>query len=164
MHRSGCQLRYTIVGDGELRLQIEQQISLLGMQDVVTLAGWCNHEQVVEQIHAAHLLIAPSVTASNGDQEGIPNVVKEAMATGLPVLTTRHGGIPELVEDGVNGYLVAEGDAAALEERLQHFVESPDEATALSRHARVKIEAEFDSEKINDALERLYLNLAGARK
>jgi len=159
-HRAGRKLHYTIVGDGELKPQIEYKIKEQGIDDIVTLKGWRNHDDVIRLMEQSHLLMAPSITAADGDQEGIPNVAKEAMATGLPVLSTWHGGIPELVENGVTGYLVAERDAGALTERLIHFCDEPDEWSGIGERARAKIEAEFDRERINDDLEALYARVS----
>lgn len=154
--RTGRKLQYTIVGDGELRPQLEEKIKEYGIDDIVTLKGWRDHDDVIRLMEEAHILVAPSVTAADGDQEGIPNVVKEAMATGLPVLSTWHGGIPELVENGVTGYLVPERDVAALTERLIHFCDEPGDWAGMGERARVKIEDEFDRERINNDLEALY--------
>lgn len=154
--RAGCDIRLSIVGDGELRSEIEEAIADCQVQDVVALLGWCDHDEVTQLLDDSHILIAPSVTADNGDQEGIPNVLKEAMATGLPVLSTLHSGIPELVEDGISGYLVPEGDVAALTDRLISLCEHPETWAAMGRKARLKIETDFDTDKINTDLEALY--------
>jgi colanic acid/amylovoran biosynthesis glycosyltransferase len=157
--RSGLKLHYTIVGDGELREQLERKIRDLGIQDFVGLLGWCEHKEIIRLLEESHILLAPSVKAADGDQEGIPNVLKEAMATGLPVLSTCHSGIPELVENGVTGYLVPERDTQALAERLRYLCKHPEEWADMGRKARQKIEAEFDMEKLNDILEDLYLSV-----
>lgn len=159
-HRAGRKVRYTLVGDGQLKPQIEKKIRELGIEAIVTLKGWCNHDAITRLLEESHLLVAPSVTAADGDQEGIPNVVKEGMATGLPVLSTWHGGIPELVENGVTGYLVPERDVEALTERLIRFCDEPGEWAAMGERARAKVEAEFDRERINDELESLYAQLS----
>jgi colanic acid/amylovoran/stewartan biosynthesis glycosyltransferase WcaL/AmsK/CpsK len=154
--KSGRDIHFTIVGDGELREQIEGKISACQVEDAVTLTGWRDHNEIMQLLDKAHILIAPSITAGDGDQEGIPNVLKEAMATGLPVLSTWHSGIPELVEDGVSGYLVPERDVDALSDRLISLCDHPERWAEMGRNARNKVEAEFDMAKINKLLEELY--------
>ena len=153
----GCDIRFSMVGDGELRHELEQKIAECRLEHSVALLGWCDHDEVARLLDESHILIAPSVTAADGDQEGIPNVLKEAMATGLPVLSTWHSGIPELVENGLSGYLVAERDVGALAERLISLCAHPERWGAMGRAGRKKIEAEFDTEQINSELERLYI-------
>ncbi len=156
---AGRSVHFTLVGDGELREQIEAAIDRYQLRDRVSLLGWCDHDEVTQLLRQSHLLIAPSVTTADGDQEGIPNVLKEAMATGLPVLSTWHSGIPELVEDGVSGYLVPEADVEQLSERLIYLCDHPQQWPAMGRSARAKVEAEFDTEVVNNRLEQLYLDL-----
>ncbi|HEB87788.1 MAG TPA: colanic acid biosynthesis glycosyltransferase WcaL [Gammaproteobacteria bacterium] len=157
--KSGLKIHYTLVGDGKLKSRIERQIVENHLEETVTLSGWCDHDEVVRLMDESHLLMAPSVTAEDGDEEGIPNVVKEAMAKGLPVLSTWHGGIPELVEDGVSGYLVPERDVTALTDRLSSFCNHPEKWTEMGNRAREKIDAEFDMMRINDELERVYSDI-----
>jgi colanic acid/amylovoran biosynthesis glycosyltransferase len=101
-------------------------------------------------------MVAPSITAENGDQEGIPNVLKEAMALGLPVISTLHGGIPELVEDGVSGFLVKERDVDSLAERLAYLVDHPETWSKMGSEGRACIEKDYDMNKLNDHLVDLY--------
>ena len=154
--KAGCDIHFTIVGDGRLRRQIEEKIADCQIHDAVTLLGWRDHDEIVRLLGESHILIAPSVTADDGDQEGIPNVLKEAMATGLPVLSTLHSGIPELVEDGVSGYLVPERDVDALSDRLISLCDHPERWVEMGKNARQKIDADFDMAKINKQLEELY--------
>ncbi len=108
-------------------------------------------------------MLAPSVTAANGEAEGIPNAVKEAMAMGMPVVATRHSGIPELVDDSITGYLVPERDAAGLAQRLDLLYAHRELWTAMGRAARIKVETEFDKNALNDELVRLYAAVVAAR-
>lgn len=147
---------YTIIGDGPLRAQLQSLIDKLGIGAHVRLVGAMPHHLTLQMVRASHILLAPSVTAADGDTEGIPNVLKEAMALGLPVVATRHGGITELVEDGVSGFLVREADDQAIAERLGYLVDHPELWSAMGRAGRAKIEAEFDSERLNVQLEMLY--------
>ncbi|HFC53790.1 MAG TPA: colanic acid biosynthesis glycosyltransferase WcaL [Gammaproteobacteria bacterium] len=149
-------VRYTIVGDGPLRQSLEALITDLGIAHMVELAGWKSHEEVLRLLQRAHILLAPSVTASTGDQEGIPNSLKEAMALGLPVIGTTHGGIPELVEDGVSGLLVPERDVESLAEALERLTSQPELWPAMGRAGRKHVEAEFDREVLNDLLVQMY--------
>ncbi|MEX2541110.1 MAG: glycosyltransferase [Trueperaceae bacterium] len=159
---SGRRLELTVIGDGEQRAELHRHAQRLGIEESVVMAGRQTQAQVICQLQRSHLLVAPSVTASDGDQEGIPNVLKEAMATGIPVLATRHSGIPELVDHGVNGFLVPERDAGALAERLAHLIDNSESWPALGRAGRAKVEAEFDSGALNDELVRLYRGVGEA--
>jgi len=160
--KTGREVNYTIIGDGERRAKLEKMVRDLKISSSVTFLGWCEHGEIIRLLEDSHLLIAPSVTAEDGDQEGIPNVLKEAMATGLPVLSTFHSGIPELVENGVTGYLVPERDTQALTERLIYLYDHPEHWAEMGKKARDKIDAEFDMAKINDSLEQVYQRVAGA--
>lgn len=86
--------------------------------DKVKLLGWKQQEEIVTLLNDADILIAPSITGNDGDQEGIPVVLMEALAQGIPVLSTQHSGIPEVVQDGKSGFLVPERDVDALAEKL----------------------------------------------
>ena len=140
--RPNIQLR--IIGDGPMREEILRNIAALGLADAVALLGHCPHDDVASEMAAAHLFMLPCRTASDGDKEGIPNAIMEAMASGLPVLSTRHAGIPECVEDGVSGLLVHEGDTAALADRLCRLLDHPDLWPGMGRAGRAKIEDEFN--------------------
>jgi colanic acid/amylovoran biosynthesis glycosyltransferase len=125
------------------------------------MGGSKRHEEVIQVLTQTHILIAPSVTAADGDEEGIPNTLKEAMAMGLPVISTVHAGIPELVEDGVSGFLVPERDVEALADRLERLVDHSETWAAMGRAGRRQIEAEFDIERLNDELLVLYQDMLG---
>jgi colanic acid/amylovoran biosynthesis glycosyltransferase len=157
--RQGRRISYSIIGDGEEREALERQIARLGLDGHISLLGWRSREEVVGILGGSHILVAPSITASTGDQEGIPNALKEGMAMGLPVLSTVHGGIPELVQDGVSGFLVPEGDARALAEKLCLLAESPGLWQKMGQSGRARIEAEYDTDVLNDRLVGLYGNL-----
>lgn len=153
---AGHAMHYTIIGDGALRQQIEQLIEKLSLADVVTLAGSQPQHVVAQAMQDAHLFLLPSKTAASGDEEGTPTVLMEAMATGLPVLSTLHSGIPEVVIDKQTGYLVSEGDIDALTDALTHLLENPNQWATLGQAGRSRVEAAFDSEKVNDQLVQIY--------
>ena len=153
---TGRMVRYTIVGDGSLRSDLQGRIDAHGLQDDVHLVGHRPQHEVIDLLRKAHVLIAPSVTAANGDQEGIPNVLKEAMAMGMPVVSTLHSGIPELVENGVSGYLVAERDVEALADRLVELVDHSHRWPAMGRAGRARVERDYDVDRLNAELVDLY--------
>jgi colanic acid/amylovoran biosynthesis glycosyltransferase len=155
----GTNVTYTIAGDGPLRPRLERRIEELGLSARVRLLGWVDGERIPGLLAEAHVVVAPSITAPDGDQEGIPNVLKEAMASGMPVVSTRHSGIPELVDDGVSGFLVAEGDVPALTDRLAYLADHVEIWPAMGRAGRTKVEEQFDIERLNDRLVELYYNL-----
>jgi colanic acid/amylovoran biosynthesis glycosyltransferase len=159
----GRRVRYTIVGDGELRRSLEQLAASLGAADVVRFTGPLDRDGVAATLRDAHVLVAPSVTGADGDQEGIPNVLKEAMASGMPVASTLHSGIPELVDDGVSGFLVPERNPEALAERLALLADSPDRWPAMGRAGRARVEAEYDRERLNGQLVDMYRAVVAAR-
>lgn len=153
---SGRDIHYVVVGDGMLRGDLECSIEDLGIGNHVQLLGWRNQDEVIQLLQDMHILVAPSVTATNGDQEGIPNVVKEAMALGLPVISTFHSGIPELVEDGVSGFLVKERDVDALTDRLIYMVDHPEIWSKMGRAGSDQIHKYYDMTRLNDQLVNLY--------
>ena len=109
---------FTIAGEGPLLAPMERLRDELGLHDKVTFAGFLKGDQLCELYHQAHVFVHPSRMTADQNQEGIPNSMLEAMATGLPVAATLHGGIPEAVRDGVTGFLVAERDRDALHDAM----------------------------------------------
>jgi colanic acid/amylovoran biosynthesis glycosyltransferase len=156
---AGRDVKLTVIGEGELGPMMRAQCNDLGIADRVVFFGGGTQEQVVSALQRSHILVAPSVTAANGDQEGIPNVLKEAMATGMPVVSTYHSGIPELVEHGVSGLLAPERDPAALAALLTELVDHPESWPFLGLAARRKVEEEYDAERLNDELVAAYRGL-----
>lgn len=152
-------MEYTIIGEGLLRPDLERLICSLGVEDSIKLIGQRSQMELIEILTESHLFIAPSVTAANGDQDAPVNVLKEAMVMGLPVISTFHGGIPELVEDGVSGYLVPERDAKAIAARLIDLVEHPECWPEMGRAGRLFVEQNYDLDRLNDALVSLYQSL-----
>jgi colanic acid/amylovoran biosynthesis glycosyltransferase len=157
---AGRRMCYTVVGDGPLRGDLERMVAELGLGADVHLAGVRSQDDVIALLHDSHLLVAPSVTASTGNQEGIPNVLKEAMATGIPTIATRHSGIPELIDHDVSGLLVPERDAGALAASLIYLIDHPERWADMARAGRKRVEAEFDSDTLNRELIALYRQLA----
>lgn len=152
-------IHFTIVGDGPLKSSLQKHIRLSGLQEKIHLLGSLPQKEVIKTMLKSHIFILPSITASDGDKEGIPNVLTEAMATGLPVISTKHGGIPELIEDGRNGFLVEERNVDLLADRLGHLIEHPELWSVFGREGRKKVEEEFNIEKQTEKLEKIYESL-----
>lgn len=152
-------IEYNIIGDGSLREDLQRLIQELDVCDRVKLLGWKQQEEIVEILNNSHILLAPSVTAKNGDQEGTPVAIMEAMAMGLPVLSTQHSGIPELIENGVSGFLVPERDVDALAEKLDYLINNPEIWPEIGQAARLYVEENYDINKLNDELVEIYQQL-----
>ena len=105
------------------------------------MARWQPQDKVLSAMENAHILLAPSLTASSGDQEGIPVVLMEAMAMGLPVVSMFHSGIPELVENGISGVLVPPGDSNALEQALYTLISNSESWIDMGKASRNRVEA-----------------------
>jgi colanic acid/amylovoran biosynthesis glycosyltransferase len=108
-------------------------------------------------------MLQPSVTAWNGDEEGTPTVLMEASATGIPVVSTRHSGIPDIVLDGQTGFLVPEHDVRGLADRIGELARRPELRAEMGAAGRRHIERTFDIEMLNDELVGLYEDLIGRR-
>lgn len=149
-------LTYYILGDGPLRQPLERLIDELGVESQIKLLGWQTESEIIQILETCHLFIAPSVTAADGNQDAPINVLKEAMAMGLPVISTYHGGIPELVEDGISGLLVPERDADALANKLGDLLTHPDRWPEMGRAGRTFVEQHYDLTRLNDRLVTRY--------
>jgi colanic acid/amylovoran biosynthesis glycosyltransferase len=158
--RSGARIDYQIVGEGEERAALQGLIVRLGVAEQIRLIGKRESAEIVELLRNVHIFLAPSVTAASGDTDGPTNTLKEAMATGVPVIATRHGGIPELVEDGVTGLLVAERDGTALAEAIARLVGAPALRETLVKAARRRVEETYDLQTLNQQLLSLYAQVA----
>ena len=152
-------IEYNIIGDGELKEGFQQLIAELDVSDTVKLLGWKNQQEIIEILNKSHIFIAPSVTASNGNQDAPVNTLKEAMAMGLPVIATQHGGIPELVEDGISGFLVPERDADAIAQKLSYLIEHPQLWLTMGQAGRQYVESHYNMVKLNNELVEIYQQL-----
>jgi glycosyltransferase involved in cell wall biosynthesis len=140
-------VRCTIIGDGPLRPDLERQIADLGLADRVELAGAMPHPAAIDHLARAFAFVLPCVIADDGDRDGIPNAILEAMAMGLPVVSTPVSGIPEVVRDGETGYLVPERDAPALASAVERLLDDQSTADRMGAAGREFVTAEFDVER-----------------
>jgi len=149
-------LEYYIIGDGYLRKKFQRLIQSLDIADKVKLVGWKTHPEIIEILDQSDIFIAPSVTAKDGNQDAPVNTLKEAMIMGLPVIATIHGGIPELVKDGISGCLVPERNADAIAEKLTYLIEHPETWSSMGRAGRAYVESHYDINQLNDELVEIY--------
>lgn len=154
--------RYDVVGDGPLRGELESLAASLGLDGVARFHGARTGDFVREAMRGADLFVLPSVTAADGDEEGTPTVLLEAACAGLPVVATRHAGIPEVVRDGESGLLVPERDAEALAAALTRLLEAPERWEAMGRAGRRHVEGTHSTAAVAATLEAVYAGLLEA--
>jgi len=142
--RDGVKL--TLVGQGPCEPAYRRLIDRLDLKGSVKIVPWVDYKRIHRMYLKSHIFVAPSVTDASGNQEGIPNTLKEAMATGMPVVSTFHAGIPELVEAPHAGLLVPERDVGRLAEAMLNLAEHPETWERMGAEARRKIERDFNLE------------------
>jgi colanic acid/amylovoran biosynthesis glycosyltransferase len=147
---------FTIAGEGPLREPLEKLRDELGLRKQVVFAGFLKGDELRALYHAAHVFLHPSRMTEDQNQEGVPNSMLEAMATGLPVLATLHGGIPEAVREGASGFLVAERDRGALFEAMDRLTADPETWRAMGRSASAQVREDFESAAQIEKLECAY--------
>lgn len=154
-------LRLILAGDGELKTEIEQLCQSYKINSCVEFPGNVNPYQVYDYMKQADVFVHHSVTAPSGDQEGIPNVIIEAMATGLPVISTFHAGIPELITDGKNGFLVKEKDVDGYVNAIDCALHSE---SSVNRNASEKVMNDFNLEHQGRKLIEAYKEIITTKK
>jgi glycosyltransferase involved in cell wall biosynthesis len=140
---TGVDFRCLIVGDGALRNEVEERIAAGGLSGRVTLAGTRTQQEIVEEYRRAEIFVQASLVTGDGDRDGIPNAVLEAMASGLAVVASSVAGIAEVVDHGRTGLLVAPGDPAALAGALTRLIEDEALRCRLGASARKYVEAQM---------------------
>ena len=157
LHASGRRFRAVLVGeDGGEAALLRRMIEDGGLAGNVALQGPMDHRALRALYSQAAVFALPCLVAADGDRDGIPNVIAEAMAMGIPIVTTDVSGIPELVRDGHNGVLVPERDAAALAQALETLLDDPARRQAIGAAARATICDCFDSSVTTRALLQLF--------
>ena len=159
LKQRGGQFQYTIIGNGDQNEMMRDFIAREGMEDCVSMPGFKPQEEIRRALSEADIFLLPSKTAADGDMEGIPVALMEAMAVGLPVVSTFHSGIPELIENNVSGWLVEEDDPEALAETLLKLSQGEVDVAPVVAAARHKVETEFNQHiaygELAQILERL---------
>lgn len=143
--QTGVPVKAVIAGEGQLGEHLRQRVAALGLSQHVTMPGALTQAEVRDLLRGSHALVVPCVPGEDGNIDGLPTVVLEAMATGTPVVATDVTGMHEVVQDGVTGVLLPPAQPGLLAQALRDLAEGRTEITALSRNARALIERDFDS-------------------
>lgn len=155
LKQAGLLFRAQIIGNGELYAVLRFSIGDLGLSDRVKLTGALPSDQVFQRLREADLFVLSS------HEEGISNAALEAMAVGLPIVTTNAGGMAEVVQDGVEGYVVPVRDMAAMAARIGRLLTNPTLREQMGRAARARAEAGFSLERQAHVFEEIFTNILG---
>ncbi len=167
----GTSAQLTFIGDGPLLEACKALAVELGVESQITFTGALPHDQVRQELAKTEVFLQHSVTAKDGNTEGLPTAIQEALACGCVTLSTRHAGIPEAIEHGVNGFLVEEWDEDGFSAQIQTVLNMPD-LTEMTRAARSTAEHKFDNDILlnrtetilREAVHQNTLRLGGERK
>jgi glycosyltransferase involved in cell wall biosynthesis len=158
LDREGVDFKLVLVGDGPLRPAIEELSARHGLREKIEITGWATEAEVKERLLAARALVLPSLA------EGLPVVIMEALALGRPVLSTFIAGIPELVEPGVNGWLVPAGSAEAVAQAMREALQSPvDRLTEMGRAGAERVAEQYNLSIEAGKLSNLFRSTHGSR-
>jgi colanic acid/amylovoran biosynthesis glycosyltransferase len=152
-------IHYTIAGDGPLESDLNALVSQLHLSPYVTFIGAVNQTEMIELYNRSHIFLHPSVTDANHDQEGTPRVLLEAQAMELPIVSTLHSGIPEIVLDQQSGFLVPEKDVEAIAEKLCQLIEHPERRSQMGAIGRTFVKNHFEIHALNRRLLEIYERL-----
>lgn len=150
------QSTFVVAGEGPLRDELKALALALGIADKVSFAGFVSQAQLREILYRSHIFLHPSERSNDGNQEGTPNSMLEAMASGLAVFATEHGGIPEAIEHGRSGILVPESDSDALVRALLDATSHPDQLTVLAQNGVNSVRQKFERTAQTRILEDYY--------
>jgi colanic acid/amylovoran biosynthesis glycosyltransferase len=162
LHERGLAIRAEIIGEGPLEKPLREQIAAAGLTNVIALAGPLPQREVIEQLARATVFALPCVAEAAGGMDNLPTVIMEAMAAGLPVVSTPLGGVPEMVQDGITGFLVPERQPGALADALDRLLTDRRLALSLGKAGRERAQF-FAIEKSAQALRALFAQLAPSK-
>ena len=162
-------IKLTIIGGERLEKEkaeivINNLIRELHLEQYVTLLGFRLHNQIVTELNRAHIFLLTSYTSDAGTQEGIPNSLMEAMATGLPVISTYNGGIPELVEDEISGFLVPEKNVGLLVKKMAYLIEHPKCWGSMGKTGSEQVNKKHNKDRVTDELESIFFSVLKREK
>ena len=156
LRREGVPVHLTLVGDGGWRRKLQAMRRRLDLEGVVDMPGFVPNDRIREYMRSHDMLVVPSVVHTNGDRDGIPNVIMEALSCRMPVVATDVCGIREVVEDGVTGLLVPQRDPAALADAVRRMLSDREAAQRMAEAGRQRVLRMFDSETNIRELAGLY--------
>jgi len=155
---------FTIAGEGPLREELELLAQKLGVTARVNFTGFISQRELRELFYRSHFFVHPSEQGADGNQEGVPNSMLEAMASGLPAFATEHGGIPEAIEHGKSGILVTEGDDDALAQALFEAASKTDILSEIARAGAECVRQKFEQTAQTQCLEDYYFEAMAKTK
>jgi colanic acid/amylovoran biosynthesis glycosyltransferase len=158
------QATLTLAGEGPLLEELRTLAAQMGLAEAVNFAGFLDQRQLYELYAASHIFLHPSEITPDSNQEGVPNSMLEAMATGLPVVATLHGGIPEAVEHAKTGFLLPERDAEGIQAALEQLAASPALWALMGAAASASIRENFEHTRQIAKLEDCYQEVLAARR
>lgn len=161
LRKWGVNFTLTLAGDGALAGKLKRQTTRLGLDDRVSFPGFLRHDDLSDLMLKSSALVMPSVVAPNGDRDGIPNVIMEAYAHGLPVVATDVAGISEVVINDKTGFLVKQRDPDGLANAMQKLAEKPEAARQLAKNGRAHVMELFDQERNACKMMELFAAHAG---
>jgi len=164
LRRKYSNIKLTIIGGGGKYNQIKNLIKKLNLEKYVNLLGFQLHNRIVTELNRAHIFLLTPYTRDNGVQEGIPNSLMEAMATGLPVVSTYNGGIPELVTDGVSGFLVPEKNVDMLVKKMAYLIKHPERWGSMGKVGSEQVNKEHSRDKAIGTLVNIFFSVLKKRQ
>jgi glycosyltransferase involved in cell wall biosynthesis len=147
LRAQGHEFECHIVGEGPQRAMLRTEIRRLGLEEIVYLLGALPHEDVIDAYKEATMFVLPAVVSQDGDRDCIPNVILEAQAMELPVVSTRHSGIPEVIQDGFNGLLVEPANESALAQAIAKLLEDSALGAEMGQRGRQIVTEKFDVDR-----------------
>lgn len=159
LNSNGRTVKIDLYGDGPLRGKLENLAKELGIENEVFFHGYVSNGKISNELQNHGILLAPSVTASDDDEEGLPNTILEAMASGIPVIASNHSAIPEAIIDGETGFLVPEREPCAIATKLEKLMDSDTNIQKIRSNARRLIENQYSVERLVQNTEEMYTEL-----
>ncbi len=156
---SDIEIRYLIIGSGWCEKELRRLVFELGLTDRVSFLGRKKQDQIAEIMRRSDILLSSNITSSKEGYDGIPGVIREAMACCLPVCAAKTGGIPEIIIDSQTGFLFPEKNIDVLTEKIQYLISNPGVREKIGKNARRHIEKYYDIDSLNDNLAKIYAGL-----